>query len=68
MLLTRREIIEIWKRQDDKHLDSYCCRNCRDILSYDSDNIFYCKNIECSNYGVKINEDGKIKIVEDYEK
>lgn len=45
-LLTRREIIEIWKTQDDKILDSYSCPFCRDILQIKNEK-YYCSNEMC---------------------
>lgn len=46
--LTRREIIELWSKQEEEHLDAPCCPNCRDIL-FDSDNGLECHNILCSH-------------------
>jgi len=65
-LLTRREILETWKKQSDEILDSYCCPSCRDILyphkkldgeigfdEYDdseNNKYLYCHNILCKLY------------------
>ena len=45
-LLTRRQIIDIWKEQPDNMLDSYCCPNCRDLLDED-ENTYFCSNVYC---------------------
>lgn len=52
-LLTRRQIIQIWGKQSDEILDSFCCPNCRDVLEeriYVEDNTtcLVCSNITCS--------------------
>ena len=46
-LLTRREIIQIWKSQTDEMLDSYCCPKCRNIL-LDYGDRYFCENKDCS--------------------
>lgn len=48
-LLTRRQIIEEWSRQDDTLLDMYCCPECRDILiSIGEQGKYKCVNQACS--------------------
>lgn len=46
-LLTRREIIDIWQKQSKEFLNTYCCKNCRDLL-YETkkENEWYCKNCD----------------------
>jgi hypothetical protein len=46
-LLTRRDIIKIWQKSNS-YLDSYCCPNCRDILSKISDHKYVCENFHCN--------------------
>ena len=50
-LLKRKEIIEMWKKQDQKFLNYYCCPDCRDLLQTDKHNNNYliCKNPVCNN-------------------
>jgi ribosomal protein L37AE/L43A len=56
-LLTRRQIIKQWEKQEDKILDSFCCPNCRDILSYrKEDNKFICINPACGFSGIDAND------------
>lgn len=51
MLLTRREIIEIWQGQNKELLDMFCCPNCRDILQgTDEQNVLKCLNAKCSYF------------------
>jgi len=47
-LLTRKEVIEIWSKQSEVFLNSFCCPNCRDILFYYGfrENEYYCKNCD----------------------
>lgn len=56
-LMTRREIMEVWRGQSDDMLDSYCCRGCRDILQKDCGGIYRCTNLLCKWFDVPIKED-----------
>lgn len=50
-LLKRSEIIDMWIKNNSKELlDSYCCSNCRDILSQDIDGNYFCTNGLCFFY------------------
>lgn len=59
-LLTRRQIIEIWNK-DEKYHDLYCCPNCRDILQLYGDDSLRCKNEDCAYMNTTFGfiEDGK---------
>jgi hypothetical protein len=58
-LLTRRDIINLWMAQQEGHLDSYCCPNCRDLLiKDDNENTFRCMNDYCSYYIIELNKPG----------
>ena len=57
-LLTRREIIKEWNRNEKYH-DFFCCPNCRDILTR-HDNTLCCTNHRCMADGV-YNLDGTEK-------
>jgi len=46
-VLTRREVIEIWSRQNDELLDSPVCPNCHDLLVKKSDGAWFCENGNC---------------------
>ena len=46
-LLTRREIIEIWRRQPNHMKAQYCCPSCRDILTKMTNGKFMCNNEFC---------------------
>ena len=50
-LLTRRQIIEIWRNQQKSRLDYYCCPNCRDLLLQKGDS-YVCINGDCSLHSV----------------
>lgn len=50
-LLTRKEIIEIWSKQSDTHLNTYTCPNCRDLLVQKGDS-YVCINGDCGLHGV----------------
>ena len=47
-VLTRRQVIEMWSHQVDRHLDSPVCPECRDILLEDSEGRFFCGNGNCN--------------------
>lgn len=47
-VLTRREVIEAWNK-DDRYHDFYVCPDCRDILSLNNDSVLQCKNPNCVN-------------------
>ncbi len=55
-LLTREEIIKIW-RENDKYNNFYCCPDCRDILKFDGVDSCHCQNLACSNSEVYKLED-----------
>jgi len=43
-LLTRKEVITIWKKQPEEMLNLYVCPNCRDLLeSQKMKNMYYCR-------------------------
>jgi hypothetical protein len=63
MLLTRKQVIDIWLKQSDEHLNSYGCPNCRDLL-FKEGNYFRCKNMDCKNFMGLIDIHGNI-ITED---
>jgi hypothetical protein len=46
--VSRREIIDYWKKQSDEHLNSLCCPNCRDILNKIDDSNYECTNSLCA--------------------
>ena len=48
ILLKRKEIIEIWKEQNEEFLNMYCCPDCRDIMGQD-ENSYFCANKMCLN-------------------
>lgn len=52
LLLKRKEIIEIWQTQKEEFLNSYCCPNCRDIMSEDEEN-YFCDSETCGYAGKK---------------
>ena len=45
-LLKRRQVIKLWNRQGDKHLNSLCCPYCRDLLE-ENDEHYECNNMFC---------------------
>ena len=47
-LLTRKQVIEVWNKQGEDHLNSFVCPDCRDIL-VNHENVLFCENPECSN-------------------
>jgi len=62
ILLTRREIIEQWQKQDDSILDSFCCPNCREVLisNYDGSGLL-CDNPACPFTCIEKSEIERIK-------
>jgi hypothetical protein len=46
--LTRKEIVEIWEGGTEENLNSYCCPDCRDLLTKCSGTLF-CDNDQCLN-------------------
>jgi uncharacterized protein YbaR (Trm112 family) len=64
-LLTRKEIIIQWMKQDDELLNIFCCPNCRDLLEdykfskhntrpdIESEYI-YCHNTGCELFNIAI--------------
>jgi hypothetical protein len=49
-LLTRKQIIEEWKKQTPDLLNSFCCPDCRDILIRENDeNIPHGASLRCFN-------------------
>ena len=49
-LLTRREVIELWRKQSETMLDTYCCPVCRDLMA-EIEKSYVCKNMSCGNFG-----------------
>lgn len=52
-MLTRREVIELWEK-NEKHLDLYVCSNCRDLMYKMDVNKYVCRNEECANFDLVI--------------
>ena len=50
-LLTRKELMKIWSKQSDTHLNAYTCPNCRDLLVQNGDS-YVCINGDCGLHGV----------------
>ena len=50
-LLTRKEIIEIWRAQGDVFQETYCCPNCKNLLFMEVD-LYYCFNQDCNMYDI----------------
>ena len=55
-LLTRRQIIDRWE-VDDRHHNKYCCPDCRDILSYNAVEGYFCNNSMCRSEFICSEED-----------
>ena len=49
-LLTRKEIIELWSKQPENILNSYCCPSCRDIME-ETEDAYICRNTGCKLEG-----------------
>ena len=60
-LLTRKEIIEIWRRQTKDMKAQYCCPSCRDILTKLKDGKFVCDNQSCLMTAEEINDNYEVE-------
>jgi len=60
-LLTRKEIIEIWRRQPNHIKAQYCCPSCRDILTKLKDGKFVCDNQSCLMTAEEINDNYEVE-------
>ena len=48
-LLTRRQVINAMLISNEEIMNKYCCPDCRDILSYNAVEGYYCTNDMCKN-------------------
>lgn len=61
-LKTRKEIIQIWSKQSNEMLNTFCCPNCRTLMIKNNQGHWICDNSYCNLKGIEYEHDAELTI------